>query len=112
MGIIDYGSGVGTEKILPVTDADGHRAALLGCDDLVCVAFLYDCDRISSDNLFEGLADCVCERAVALLPDVFDKVDDDLRVGAAAESEAVLLESLLEDAVVLDDAVMDQGDIP
>lgn len=109
--VFDDRRGVRREEILALADADNHRAALTCGDDLVAVALLDDGDGIGADHLLEGLLHGFEQRAAVRRADIFDQVDQHLRVGAAAERVAVGRQGILQHAEVLDDAVVDQGDV-
>ncbi len=91
----------------PMTIGLLWRAATIS----VAVALLDDGDGIGADHLPEGLPHGFEQRAAAGRADVFDQVHQHLGVGAAAERVAVLFERVLQHPVVLDDAVVYQGDV-
>ena len=109
--VFDDRSGVRAEEKFPLADANGHRAALARGDDFVAVALLDHGDGIGADHLTERLLHGFEQRTGVGRADIFDQVHQHLRIGAAAERVAVLLERVLEHPVILDDAVVYQCDV-
>ena len=110
VGVVDDGCGVGAEEVFAIADAYDHRAALARCYDFVRVVLFEDCDCICAHNLLEGHPDRFFEGASVGVADIFDEVDKHLGVGVAAEGVSVGDERVLDDTVVLDDAVVDECD--
>ena len=112
LGVVDDGRGVGRQEILAVADADGHRAALPGHDDAGGVPLFEDRDGVGADHLLERGADGHLQRALLGFLHVFDQIDQHLGVSAAAERETVRAQGVAEHPEVLDDPVVDQGEVP
>ena len=99
---------VAGDVVLAVAEADEKRAALPRRDDLVLVLAGDDRDSVGAFDLPEGFDHGVLEISVERL---FDQVSDDFGIGLGDEGVAVGDELLLERAGVLDDSVVDDGDV-
>ena len=98
------------EKLL-VADTDDHRAAAACRDDLILVALLHYGDSVCADHLLQCLLDGLQQRAVVRRTDVFDQIDQYLRVSVALECVTVFDQRLFQHPVIFDDTIVDQGDI-
>ncbi len=87
-------------------DAENERAAEAGADDHVWMLRTDDGQTVGALEPGAGLAHGFDQVTVEVSS---DQVGDDLGIGLAAEDEAFGLELLLEGDVVLDDAVMNDG---
>ena len=103
--------GVGRDEVLAVTDADDHRAALAGGNQLVGMTFLHDGDGVCADHVVQGDADGLEEIDMLALLHILDEVGEHLRVRGGVEDESALFQLLAETQVVLDDAVVNQRDV-
>ncbi len=111
VGELDDGRGVGGEVVgFGARDADHQRTAPAGSDDLVRILAVDDGDGVGADDPVRGLPHRFEERASGALHHVFDQLHQHLRVRFAPKVVSVLPEGLLEHVVVLDGAVVDQGD--
>ena len=88
------------------TDADDHRAALAGGNQLVGMTFLHDGDGVCADHVVQGDADGLEEIDMLALLHILDEVGEHLRVRGGVEDESALFQLLAETQVVLDDAVV------
>ena len=106
-GVVEEGRDVRREEGLAGAEADDGRRAVAGGDDLAGIARRdaghgegpFELADRGPDGLLEGAAEVL-----------LDEVDDDLGVGLGPERVALGPEPLLERPVVLDDAVVDEGD--
>ena len=110
VGVFDDGGGVGGEEEFVFADADNEGAAFACGDDAVGVVFGEDGNGVGADDLLEGELYGGAEVDAVGVTDVFDEVDDDFGVGVAAEGVAFAFEFETEDGVVLDDAVVYEGE--
>ena len=104
VGVFEHGGDVGADHVLAVAEADDDGAAAAGGDDGV-LALEEDGDGVGALHAGEGLGDAV-DGAAGLL----EEVGEDLGVGLGAEAMASATELLSEGVVVLDAAVVDDGD--
>ena len=109
MGIVYDRCGIRTQEILPFPYTYGHRGTFPCGYDPVGYSPFDDRNRIGAHNLTESHPHGFLQGAAIGILDVFDEVDEHLRIGTAAELIAVRLESVLQDTEILDDAVMDEG---
>ena len=107
--VVYDGCRIGGDEELVVPDSDYHGAALSGSDDLVRIAFFQNADRISAYNLPKRDAHSFLQRTAFGVLHILDKVHKHFGVGIGAESVSAAKEGILEDAIVLDDSVVDQG---
>ena len=89
------------EKLL-VADTDDHRAAAACRDDLILVALLHYGDSVCADHLLQCLLDGLQQRAVVRRTDVFDQIDQYLRVSVALECVTVFDQRLFQHPVIFD----------
>ena len=104
VGVLEDGGDVGADHVLAVAEADDDGAAAAGGDDGV-LALEEDGDGVGALDAGEGLGDAV-DGAAGLL----EEVGEDLGVGLGAEAVASATELLSQGVVVLDAAVVDDGD--
>jgi hypothetical protein len=97
------------EERLAVADAEHQRRAEPRADDAVRLVAAEDGDRVGAVQLDDGALDRV--EQVAFVVEV-DEVRDHLGVGLAREHVAARLKRRTERLVVLDDAVVHDGDAP
>ena len=95
---------------LAVADADDERAVRLGDDDLVGRVAREHRDRVCPAHLQEGCSHRVDETTRPGGQGLLDEVRDHLRVGVAREADSLGLELAPEGDVILDDAVVHDGD--
>ena len=107
-GVRDYGRHVARDDDVVFSNADDERASLASNDHLARMLCRYCGDAVSSLDALERLG-CGCQE-VALVKRG-DQVCDDFGVGLRKELYAALLESRAERRVVLDYAVVDEGEI-
>ena len=111
VGVFNNRSGVGTEEELVLAYTDDQRTLLAGSDNLVFVSLVEHCNGISSDELGEGKPHCSKQVYVLSRLYVFYELHDDFRIGIRTEFHAIGNEFLLQVSIVLDDAIMNDGDI-
>ena len=104
VGALEHGGDVGADHVLAFAEAEDDGAAAAGGDDGVG-ALKEHCEGVGALNAGEGLGDAV-DGAAGLL----EEVGEDLGVGLGAEAVAAATELLSEGVVVLDAAVVDDGD--
>ena len=110
VSVLDNGGGVGGQEGLPVADTDHKGGTLAGADNRVGIFGVDYGNGIGADNLLEGLADGLDQRAVVGLLDIFDELYKHLGVGLALEGASLEFKRFLKDAVILYRTVVDQGD--
>ena len=96
---------------LALAQADDQRAVGLGDDDLVGRVGADYRDGVRAADLTERAADGVDEAGGSGAERFVDEVRDDLGVRIAAEAHALGLELAAQGHVVLDDPVVDDGDL-
>ena len=104
-------AGVGGQVILSFfAEADDQRGTLPGADDGVGIHPVQNCDGIGADDLMQSYLDRTEQVQVIADHDVLDELDQYFRVRYALEGDAPAAEILLEGRIVLDDAIVDQGE--
>ena len=103
--------GIRGDVILALADADDHGTSLSGCNQLVGVIFLHDDDGIGTHHMVQG--DTYRLKQIHMLAKlhVFDEVGKYFRVGRRFKSEATLFQFLAKAQIVLDDAIVNQGNV-
>lgn len=107
-GVGDQRGDVRGDEHLLLADAQDHRGAVAGDDDAVGEVGVHDGDAVRALDLLDGLADLVLQ---GLGLGAGDQVDDDLGVGLRDEDGALGLELHAQLGSVVDDAVVDDGDL-
>jgi hypothetical protein len=102
--------GVARHEILPVANADQQRTALAGGDDLVGVVRRQHGDAVRAFDEVQRVDHGVLQR-ITFGHGRLDQVGQHLAVGLRLELVALFLEQGPERAVVLDDAVVHDGDL-
>ena len=107
--VFDDGRCVASEEELAVSDTDHERAALTGCDNLVGVVLVDDGHGIRSDDLVQ--CDTYRGKQVEFLLGAYvvDELYEHFCVGVAVELNPFLLQLVFQHGIVLDDAVVDNG---
>jgi hypothetical protein len=103
----DDGRGIGADDVLAVADSDDERRALPGDDERIRLMLADDGDGVRAGDLAECGLHRLLEVAVVELA---DQLAEHLGIGVAREDAALLLEVGPDGGVVLDDAVVDEGD--
>ena len=111
VGVLNDGTGVGAEEEFVVADAHHQRALLAGGNNLVGVALVEHRNGIGANHLAERHLHRRQQVDALVFLDILDELDEHLGVGVALELHAFLLQLLLQVGVVLDDAVVDDGQI-
>ena len=111
LGAAHDGRGIGGDVILALADTNHHGATLACGNQLVGVAFLDNGNGIGAHDMVQGDAHGLEEVDMLALLHVFDEVGEHLGVGRRQEGEPAFLQFLAQTQVVLDDAVMDQGQV-
>ena len=108
-GVGEEGGDVAREHVLAVAESDDEGAGVAHGDDLAPFPFGDHDEAVGAPELAGGASDGLFEGASGgvLTP---DHPGGDLGVGLALEGVAVGEEIVLEGLVVLDDAVVDEGD--
>lgn len=107
-GVGDQRGDVRGDEHLLLADAEHHGGAVAGDDDAVGEVGVHDGDAVGAVDDLERLADLLLQ-GVGL--GAGDQVDDDLGVGLRDEDHAVGLELGAQLGAVVDDAVVDDGDL-
>ena len=110
LGVADEGSDVGSEEVLAVTQADDQRAVAAGGHDSVRLVGVHREEG-------EGTLEAVDDRAhrlgevTGLREGRGQQLGSHLGVGLGGEADALREQLLLELVEVLDDAVVDHGEL-
>ena len=108
LGEAGQGAGVAGEEAFAVADAEHQRAAQPGADDHARLQPADDGQAVGAleqrQHLRHGPDQTFAVEAAG------DQVGDDLGVGVAVEDDALLLKLPFQSGIVLDDAVVDDGD--
>ena len=102
--------GVGTEIHLALAVADRERRPVPGADEQVLLAGEEEGEREGAAQPRQGRRDRL-HRALALAHLARDELRHDLGVGLGLEAHALGAELVLELAEILDDAVVDDGEL-
>ena len=109
-GMPDDGRGVGGDEVLPLAEADDQRAVLPGGDEGVGIVRADDAEGVGAFNAPQAPAHGL-QHVAALVVMELQQVGHHLAVGLGREGHALAGELFLELQVILDDAVVDQGDL-
>jgi hypothetical protein len=108
--VLDEGGDVGAEEVLALAETDHERRVATRTDDETGVVLVHREERVgpleARDDRTEGLHEVLRPCVLAA-----DHDRRDLGVGLAAEGEAVTHELALELGEVLDDPVVDDGEL-
>lgn len=107
-GVGDQGGDVGGDEHLLLADAEDDRGAVAGDDDPVREVGVQHGDAVGALDLADGLADLALQ-GVGL--GAADEVGEDLGVGLGEEDHAVGGEPGAQVGGVVEDAVVDDGDL-
>ena len=108
--VADEGGDVGAEVVRVVAEADDERAVAAGADDDAGLVGVDGEEREGALEVGDDGAHRVGQVVLALVGGG-DEVGDDLGVGLARELDAVGQQALLQGVEVLDDAVVDEGEL-
>ena len=108
LGVGHQGGDVGREVVLPHAHAQDQRGGMAGGDQAALFILAEDAQGVGALQTGHGLFDSLHQ--VALVVQI-QQVDDDLGVGLALEPEALGLQLLPQGGIVLDDAVVDDGEL-
>jgi hypothetical protein len=109
-GVADQGRHVGGDEHLLLADAQQHRAAVAGDDDLVRVLGVEDGEAVGADDLPERLPDGLLKVARTSRERRRDEVRDGLGVGLRGELDTIGGQLGAQLVGVLDDPVVHHGD--
>ena len=108
----DGGSVAGDVEVLVVLAHTHHqRTGLASCHQVARVFLLDDSDGIGTDGIVEGLAYGRHQVLAVLLVVIVYQLGEHLGVRVALELIALVVELFFEHLVVLDDAIVNQGDV-
>ena len=111
VGIFNNRTGVGTDEELIVTDTYHQRTLLSGRDDGIGITFVENGNGIGTDHLMQHQLDG-CEQIEVLLHlYVFHELHQHLCIGIAPERHALLLQLPFQVGIVLNDTIMDDGQV-
>ena len=99
---------VGCQEAFALAEPDDERDVLAGADEPVALADVHDREGVGAFEQAEGMAHGVGEVTRIRL---FDEVRDGLRVCLRRQDVPARLESIAQLAEVLDDPVVDDGDL-
>ena len=108
-GVLQDRRGVARDVVLVVTEADEQRTAVPRADDLVGVAARDDGNPVRALNQVERVDHAVFERVA--IHRRLDQMREHFRVRLGLEGVPLHLEHLSQRAEVLDNAVVDDGDL-
>ena len=111
VGIFHDWTGVGTQEELILTDTHNERALLSGGNDLIGVVLVEHGDGVGTNHLIQGNLYGSQQIQMLMLLDVFNQLHQHLGIGIAHKVYTLCLQFLLQVGVVLDDAIVDDGQI-
>ena len=109
-GVFHDRGAVRADEVLVVANPDEQGAALLGKDDLVGFVGGDDGQGVGTHHVGEGDADGLGEVALLMLVDIVYQMDQHFCIGFTLKDVASLCQFLTQGKVVLDDAIVDDGD--
>ena len=118
-GVGDDGRNVAGEEVLALAEADDQRRAAARAEQVAGQILVHQGDGVGAVHLARGTRQWPgrpapgwrCRFGRALVEVIADEVGQHLGVGLREETVALALEAVPEGGVVLDDAVVDQGDL-
>ncbi len=108
-GVLHERGSVGTHEILAVAHAQDEGTPIAGHDEKVRILPRHDGDAVRPHHLGKRLPHRFREGQTGFPLHLLDKLHEDLRVGLALKTVALVFELLLNDSVVFDDAVVHQS---
>ena len=108
LGVLQDGRHVAGEEALAVAEPDDERHVHPGADDPVGMVGVHDADGVRAAHLVERDAHGLDEVAAVLR---LDEVRQHLGIGLGGEPMSLGHESVLDLGVVLDDPVVDEGEL-
>ena len=111
VGIFHNRAGIGAKEELILTDTHHQRTLFAGSDDLIRVTLVEHGDGIGTYHLIECHLHGLQQRDVLLHHNIFYQLDQHLGIGLTDELHALLSQFLFDVGIVLDDAVVDDGQI-
>ena len=104
-------AGIGPEEELSLPYPDHQRALLAGRNDLIGIALVEQGNGIGSDHLIESYADGLQQGEILLALDIFDELNEHLRICVRLELDAPFDQLALQFGIILNDAIMDYGQV-
>ena len=111
VGIFDDGAGIGTEEEFPVADTNYKRTLLASGNDLRGVTLVENGDSVGTDDLIKCHLNSLEQREVFLHHNILHELYQHLGIGVAFELDALGLEFLLYVRIILNDSIVDNGQI-
>ena len=111
VSIFHDGAGVGTQEELILADAHHQRTLLAGGDDLRRIILVEHGDGVGTDHLVECHLHGRQQVELLVVLDILYQLHQHLRVRVADEVYALRLQLRLQVSIVLDDTVVDDGEV-
>ena len=111
VGIFDNRTGVGTDEELIFADTYHQRTLLSGRDDGIGITLVENGNGIGTDHLMQHQLDSGEQIEVLLYLHVFHELHQHLRIGITPERHTLLLQFPLQVGIVLNDTIMDDGQV-
>ena len=111
IGVFYDRTGITTQEELVLADTHYQRALLAGSNNLVRVTLVNHGNRIGTNHLIESHLNSLQQREVLLDHDVFNQLNQHLRIGIADKLNTLGLQFLLDISIVLNDTIMDNSQI-
>ena len=111
VSIFDDRTGITTKEEFVLTDTHHQGTLLTGSNNLGGVALVDDGNGISANNLIESSLNGLQQRELLLDHNIFDQLNKYLGIGIALERHTLFNELGLDVGIVLDDTVMDDGQV-
>ena len=111
IGIFDDGAGIGTEEEFPVANTNYKGTLLAGGNNLRRVALVKNGDGVGTDDLIKCHLNSLEQREVFLHHDILHELYQHLGIGVAFELDALVLEFQLNVSIILNNSVVDNGQI-
>ena len=109
--IFHDGAGVGTQEELILADAHHQRTLLAGGDDLRRIILVEHGDGVGTDHLVECHLHGRQQVELLVVLDILYQLHQHLRVRVADEVYALRLQFRLQVGIVLDDTVVNDGEV-
>ena len=104
-------TGIRSQEEFIFADAHHQRTLLAGSDNLVGITLVEHSNGISTDHLIERYLYSRQQVELLMLFDILNQLHQHLRIRITHEVHALGLQFLLQISIVLDDSVMDDGQV-
>ena len=111
IGILHNRTGVGTDKELVLTDTHHQRTLFAGSHNLIGIPLVEHSDGVGTNHLIERHLNGLQQRKVLLHHHILNELHQHLGIRIALELHVLGLQFLFDIGIVLDDAIVDDGQI-